>query len=162
MTTARTPPLQVLTAPTRLVLFDPRVTGPLLLAILYHPDRLRSILPSGLHPLIESPRFIKLLKACLGLVLICKLNNKLSELTANNFKRNARFVKSQELVLISGGSSGIGELMAKDFAKVGVKVVVLDLSPPKEPLRKPAPSLHFWSLFPPLTKPSSERVLLPS
>jgi len=131
--------LQVLTVPVRLALFDLRVTGPLLLAILYRPERLRSILPSSLHSLIDSPRFIQLLKVCLGLSLIRKLNNKLSELTANNFKSNARFVKSQELVLISGGSSGIGELMAKDFAKVGVKVVVLDLSPPKKPLRELLP-----------------------
>jgi len=39
-------------------------------------------------------------------------------------------------VLISGGTSGIGKLMAEDFARRGVKVVILDLNPPKAALRK--------------------------
>lgn len=43
-------------------------------------------------------------------------------------------MNSQELVLITGGVSGIGLLMAEDFAKRGVKVVVLDKNLPKEDL----------------------------
>lgn len=54
----------------------------------------------------------------------------------NNWTGKASFVKSQEIVLITGGASGIGELMARGFAAKGVKVVVLDLGPPKEPFRK--------------------------
>jgi len=54
----------------------------------------------------------------------------------NNGKRDARFIKSQELVLVTGGCSGIGELMAKQFAEKGVKVVVLDINAPKAALRK--------------------------
>lgn len=36
--------------------------------------------------------------------------------------------------MISGGTSGIGKLMAEDFARRGVKVVILDLNPPKAAL----------------------------
>jgi all-trans-retinol dehydrogenase (NAD+) len=60
----------------------------------------------------------------------------ISDMALNNWKSPAKLIKSQELVLITGGSSGIGELMAKEFAAKGIKVVVLDLSPPKEPFCK--------------------------
>jgi NAD(P)-dependent dehydrogenase (short-subunit alcohol dehydrogenase family) len=54
----------------------------------------------------------------------------------NNWKPDAKWINSQEIVLITGGSSGIGELMALDFAKRGVKVISLDVNPPKKPQRK--------------------------
>lgn len=95
-----------------------------------------------------SDRFIAALKVFLGLGVLRVVNNKLSEYVVNNWKSNAKFVKSQEIVLISGGCSGIGLLMATEFAKTGTKVVVMDLSPPKSTLRELLPSkiplsLHF-------------------
>jgi len=71
--------------------------------------------------------------AALVLYLVRKVNNKLSESVANNWT-TTNFIKSQELVLITGGSSGIGELMAKEFSKKGVKVVIIDVNPPKADL----------------------------
>jgi all-trans-retinol dehydrogenase (NAD+) len=135
MAPSKTTPLHALTVPFRLAK-SPWVTGPLLLAILYHPEKLQSIVPKSLYPLITSPAFIKTLKIFLGISVVSKLNQKLSQLSFNNWKSDAKFVKSQELVLITGGSSGIGELMARYFAKVGVKVVILDVSPPKGSLGK--------------------------
>lgn len=40
----------------------------------------------------------------------------------------------KEIVLITGGSGGLGELVARKLAKCSVKVVVVDLQPPKTPL----------------------------
>jgi len=152
-------PLRILTAPIRLALFDPRVTAPLLVAILYYPEKLRGFLPANLHPLITSPALIKTLKAFLTLGITRAANSKLSQLVYNNWKSPAKFVKSQELVLISGGCSGIGQLMAQDFAKFGVKVVVLDLNPPKEALRTSL--LPFQEHNQLTNKPSIKRLLLP-
>lgn len=64
------------------------------------------------------------------------INRKLSQLVLNNWKGHAKFVKSQELVLITGASSGIGEIIARDFSSNGVKVVAIDVNPPKNPFRK--------------------------
>jgi all-trans-retinol dehydrogenase (NAD+) len=136
MSASKVSPLRLLTAPVRLALFDPRVTAPLLIAILYYPEKLRSLLTMRLHPLISSPAFIKTLKIALGLGVLRGINNKLSQWVVNNWKSDANFVKSQEIVLVSGGTSGIGKLMAEYFAKQGVKTVVLDINAPREPLRK--------------------------
>jgi len=81
---------------------------------------------------------VRALSVFLGFGIVRKLNSKLSQLTANNWKADAKFVNSQELVLISGGTSGIGQLMARQFAEKGVKVVILDINAPKNSLRKAA------------------------
>lgn len=115
---------------------DPKLTAPLLVAILYYPEKLRSIVPARLFPYLVSNTFIRALKVALGLGIAGTVNTQLSKYYLNNGKGAAKFVKSQELVLISGGSSGIGKLMAEHFARLGVKVVIVDLVPPKETLRE--------------------------
>ena len=136
MAPSKTSPIRFLTAPLRFALFDPRATAVLLVAAVYYPDKLRSILPVYFHAWLSSPGVLRALKIFLGLNLVRGLSNKLSQWGVNNWKSNAKFIKSQELVLITGGASGIGELMAEDFAKRGVKVVVMDLRPPKNPFGK--------------------------
>ncbi|KAI9644554.1 hypothetical protein NHQ30_006575 [Ciborinia camelliae] len=113
--------------------FDPKLTGVLLVALLYYPHKLQSIIPSSIQPYITSPAFLRALKAFLVFGILRGVNHKVSQLVLNNWKGNAKFIKSQELVLITGGSSGIGEMMARDFSSKGVKVVVMDLNPPKNP-----------------------------
>lgn len=113
--------------------FDSKVTGALLVALLYYPHKLRGILPTNIQPHITSPAAVRTLKILFVFGILKRLNNKLSQLVLNNWKGNAKFTKSQELVLITGGSSGMGELVARDFSSQGVKVVVMDLNPPKTP-----------------------------
>ncbi|PQE25533.1 Short-chain dehydrogenase reductase SDR protein [Rutstroemia sp. NJR-2017a BBW] len=113
--------------------FDPKLTGALLVALLYYPERLQSILPARLRSYVISPAFVRALNTLLVFGVLRKVNRKLSQLALNGWKSNARFVKSQEVVLITGGSSGIGEIMARDFSSKGVKVVVMDINPPKNP-----------------------------
>ncbi|KAH7323728.1 hypothetical protein BKA65DRAFT_407336 [Rhexocercosporidium sp. MPI-PUGE-AT-0058] len=141
MASSKLSPVRLLTTPIRFTLFDPRVTAALLIAAIYYPDKLRSILPTYFHSWISSPGFVKALTAFLGLGVVRGLNSKLSQYVSNNWKGSAKFLKSQEVVLITGGSSGIGELMAQDFAKRGVKVVVMDLRPPKNPFPS---GIHFY------------------
>ena len=128
-------PLSILTAPIRLALFDPRVTAPLLVALLYYPEKLQELLPERFHHLISSQAVIRTLSVLLGLGIVRGVNRKLNQWAANNWKKDAKFVKSQELILLSGGTSGIGKLMAEEFARRGVKAVILDLNPPKQALR---------------------------
>jgi hypothetical protein len=128
--------LRLLALPAKLAISDPRVTGALLLAILYYPKTLQSILPSRAYPVVTSPGFIQALKIFLGLGVVRAVNNKLSQYVINNWKSKAKFVESQEIVLVTGGCSGIGLLMAKEFSKLGTRVVIMDISPPKTTLRE--------------------------
>lgn len=137
---AKSTTLKVLAAPIKLALADYRLQLPLLLALLYYPDKLRSIVPERLYPWITSAGFIRALKALLGLNVTRSVNNKLSQYVVNNWKKDAKFINSREIVLITGGSSGIGELIALDFAKRGVKVISLDLNPPKNTRGEAPPS----------------------
>jgi all-trans-retinol dehydrogenase (NAD+) len=128
----RSSTLKVLASPIKLTLADFRLQLPLLLALLYYPERLKSIVPKRLYFWISSARFLQGLKVLLGLNITRFLNDRLSQYVVNNWKKDAKWINSQEVVLITGGSSGIGELVALDFAKRGIKVISLDLNPPKK------------------------------
>lgn len=127
-------PIKLLTAPLRLALLNSKVTASLLIALTYFPEKLRAVLPARLQPWIDSSVLTRILITSLLLNAILKANKKLSEFVANNWT-TTKFVKSQELVLVTGGASGLGELMAKEFSKKGVKVVIIDVNPPKAALR---------------------------
>lgn len=129
-------PKAVLLAPFHGLLRDPKVSGALLFAILWCPEKLRKILPARLYAILTSQAGIRLLQALFGINGLRRVNAKLSEVMLNNWKGAARFTKSQELVLITGGSRGIGKCMALDFAKRGVKVVILDMDPPEATMRE--------------------------
>lgn len=116
-----------------ITLTDARLTAPLLAALMYFPGRLQRLLPPRMRPWVTSPLFLKAVAILLGIDVLRKFNNVLSNYVANN-GRSVKFVKSQELVLITGGASGIGLGMARDFVSRGVKVIILDLNPPKDPL----------------------------
>lgn len=132
--------LKVAAAPVRHGLGDYRVQLPLLLALLYYPEKLKSIIPARLYPWISSAGFLKGLKILLALNVAGALNRTLSRYSVNNWKSDAKFITSQEVVLITGGSSGIGELVAGKFARKGVTIVNLDINPPKAPQRESLPS----------------------
>jgi all-trans-retinol dehydrogenase (NAD+) len=119
---------------TSLLKADPKITGPLLIALLFFPDKIQSIIPIRIAPYLKSPGLIRTLGGIFTLGIARKINAILSFIVLNNWNGSAKFEKSKELVLISGGSGGIGSLIAKNFAGLGVKVVIVDLFPPKEVL----------------------------
>ncbi|OBT97350.2 hypothetical protein VE01_04358 [Pseudogymnoascus verrucosus] len=63
-----------------------------------------------------------------GIIYIC--GKALSRLILNNWTSD-KWDWRREVVLITGGCSGIGEQIARKFAERNIKVVVLDITPPK-------------------------------
>lgn len=114
---------------------DIRITAPLLFATLYCPEVLQRLLPQQLAWITSKP-FIKVLGVLAGLSTVQLANSALSKRVLNNHKSDAKFVKSTEVVLVTGGASGIGALIATRFAGMGVKVAIIDVTEPKESLRK--------------------------
>lgn len=99
--------------------------------------------PKSLQPLaiklvmawINTPRGIRLtLPTILALLSLRKVSGVLSQAVLNNFKSD-KYVWSQEVVLVTGGSGGLGDLLVRKLAAKGIKVISLDVMPPKTPLR---------------------------
>ncbi|KAJ5248604.1 hypothetical protein N7468_000055 [Penicillium chermesinum] len=82
-----------------------------------------------LHPLTQ-----KAAGALLALGLVRSVNNRLTQWTMNNWTSAGRWTPSREIVLVSGGCSGIGKQVVEDLAKIGVQVVILDINEPNFPL----------------------------
>ncbi|KAJ9666415.1 hypothetical protein H2201_003337 [Coniosporium apollinis] len=92
------------------------------------------------------------LKVLIAIGVLYRLNNFLSRRALNNFTRDRSWDWRKEIVVVTGGCSGIGELMVRKFAKNSIKVVALDLNPPKTPF--PAKALFYKT---DVTSPSAIR-----
>jgi hypothetical protein len=88
MTPNKEPRLSVryLLAPLKLLKADPNLTAPLLIARLYFPKKLWSIILARLFHYLTSTGFVRSLKFIIGLGIAGKLNTQLSRFQLNNGK----------------------------------------------------------------------------
>lgn len=102
-------------------------------------QKLVDVLPENIQQRIQS--FVETVpapaQAAAGVIgalgLLYYTNSFLNNRALGNSSR-IRWDWQKEIVLVTGGSSGLGELVARKLAKRSVKVVVVDLQPPKTPL----------------------------
>jgi hypothetical protein len=88
------------------------------------------------RPVITRPIFIKLLGTLLTLGIITNTNKALSSWVLNNWQRSPPWKPEREIVLLTGGCGGIGQVITRDLSRKGVKVLVVDVSEPKSSLRE--------------------------
>ena len=118
---------------------EPLLTGTLLYALTRGPENIRSRLlePFQNNLLAKNgvarlAAFITALKILTGVNVLKRLNQALNSLAWNNWslgRSGAAFKfgpNKEELVIITGGSSGFGYEMVKGFSKLA-RVVVLDI-----------------------------------
>ena len=134
--------LEYLAAPLQKTLLQPILTGALLLSATRSPERAEKALKAVLGDRIKLPILVKTLKLLVGLGVAQKLNSVLNRAVLNNFCRDT-WDWSKEIILITGGSSGFGELMVRQFSKHKIKVVVLDLRPPATPFPD---NVHYYTV----------------
>ncbi|KAL4802611.1 hypothetical protein BDV18DRAFT_147000 [Aspergillus unguis] len=86
-------------------------------------------LPPQAQNVLAHPLAPKVLLAVLTLALLRQTNRALTSWSMNNGQCD-KFDKSREVVLLTGGCSGIGKQMVLDLAKAGVRVVIIDIQEP--------------------------------
>ncbi|OQD80106.1 hypothetical protein PENANT_c039G02475 [Penicillium antarcticum] len=66
----------------------------------------------------------------LALGLTRSVNRFFSKWTLQNWTTNQKWESSRELILLTGGCSGIGKQVMEDLSATGVRVVILDINEP--------------------------------
>lgn len=87
-------------------------------------------LPGPAQELLAKPLTQKALAVLLALGVLRSVNKSLSQWTLNNWTRSERWQPAREIILLTGGCSGIGKQVMEDLAKTGVRVVILDINEP--------------------------------
>jgi all-trans-retinol dehydrogenase (NAD+) len=134
---------------------EPLLTGALLYILTRGPEHIRARLLAPFQGNVLAKNgvqrlatFITVLKVLTGLNVLRRISQGLNSLAWNNWslRRSGAAFKfgpaKEELVIITGGSSGFGYEMVKGFSKVA-RVVVLDVQefPPELARRKLSCSL---------------------
>lgn len=114
---------------------EPLVVGPLLYALQKTPKKTILKLPATLIRVLRSPRTTKTLIVLLALGVLRRTNKTLSQLTLNNWQSTGAWDPKHEVAIVTGGSSGIGEQIVLGLARQGIKVLILDVQPPKSSMR---------------------------
>ena len=138
------PVLNLLTTSVRQVALNPVVTAALLWILTKGPEQLRGHFTSRIAALRDPRRYAQILKAlkwCLVLGTAGVVNKQLNHiaLNAGRFRSDkARWKWNQEVAVITGGCSGIGEVIVKALVSRGIRVAVLDIQqlPPSLQSRK--------------------------
>ncbi|KAF1848472.1 NAD(P)-binding protein [Cucurbitaria berberidis CBS 394.84] len=125
----------------KLTVLNPVITLPLLLAAKYTT--------SGNILSEQHGTAFKCLKKLLGLGLLSSINSWLNDAVTNNWTNDV-YVWSREVVVVTGGSDGIGKIVVRLLAEKGIKVAVLDV---QELTYEAPPSVHFFKCD--LSSPSS-------
>lgn len=99
--------------------------------------------PPPVQTILRSSTTRNLLAAVIAFNLLKTLNRVLSAYVLNNWTAD-KYDWSREIVFLTGGSSGIGQGVARDLASRGIKVIVADIQEPTAPLRM---SSHFSSFL---------------
>lgn len=115
------------------VTLNPVVTASLLWVLTRGPENVRGRLLNAVSSL-QNPKtlanVVKALKVLLAVGVAGSVNGKLNQLALNAWRIKSEKKKwnwNQEIAVVTGGCSGIGELVVKRLINRGLKVAVLDI-----------------------------------
>ena len=91
--------------------------------------------------IVSDPRVkqfgVPVIAAIVGIQTLRYLNQWYSQKALNHYVSNSKWDWKKEIVVVTGGGgSGIGAKIVDLLASKNVRVIVLDISPLKNPLRK--------------------------
>lgn len=95
-----------------------------------------SYLPPTVQNYLSHPLVRKAIGFVAAVQLLRGVNRYLSQRAQNNRVRAQPWNAIRELVLVTGGSSGIGKQIVFDLVKLNVKTIIFDIQEPDFPLRE--------------------------
>ncbi|KIW10140.1 hypothetical protein PV08_11101 [Exophiala spinifera] len=116
------------------ILLHPVVSASLLFASIKRPDATKQLVYAITKSDISLESIRTAFKILLTTVTVFKLNKYLSRLSLNNFVTDRSWDWQKEIVVCTGGSSGIGKHVVDELARRGIQVVILDINPPTKSL----------------------------
>ena len=105
-----------------------------LIAAACRPESMKDILAKMTKDNITLATFKVIAGTLLGIGLLGSTNSYLNYRASNNWTTNDTWDWSREIVVITGGSSGFGEILVRRLAARGIKVVSLDVNGPQSGL----------------------------
>jgi len=115
------------------VALNPFITAGLLWVLTKGPPRLRDQLMSRVAILRDPQRYAQILRAlkwCLAFGVTGVVNRQLNNIALNAGRlrsSKAMWNWNREVAVITGGCSGIGELVVKRLINKGIRVAILDI-----------------------------------
>lgn len=124
-----------LVGPIASAAISPLVTGPLLLLLTTAPPHIQEPVLrqlAKLPPQVTVSRITSVLKWLFAIGLADHFNAWLNSLATNGWSLRSdqhRWIWPTEIAVVTGGCSGIGEVVVNGLVKKGVKVAILDVQP---------------------------------
>ncbi|KAJ5358226.1 hypothetical protein N7541_005384 [Penicillium brevicompactum] len=100
------------------------------MSLLQYTQAALASLPEPAQALLLNPTAQKT-AAGLGAFILARATNRfVSRCALQNWTTNSKWNAAEELVLLTGGTSGIGKQVMLDLSQAGVRVVILDINEP--------------------------------
>ena len=125
------------------VLLQPVVTGALFLASLRAPSRYREIVNLLSKDRINPTYLSRTIVALIAAGVTYRLNNAIARRVLNNWTSDNTWNWDREIVLVTGGCSGIGEVVVRKLSERNIKVAIFDVAEPRSPL---PPRVSFYKV----------------
>ncbi|CAG8144580.1 unnamed protein product [Penicillium olsonii] len=109
---------------------DLTLTSHHIMSLLEYTQTALSALPEPAQALLRNPTAQKTLAGVGAFLLARAANQFLSRCAHQNWTVNSAWKADAELVLLTGGTSGIGKQVMEDLSKQGVRVIILDINEP--------------------------------
>ncbi|CAG8237219.1 unnamed protein product [Penicillium salamii] len=100
------------------------------MSLLEYTQTALSVLPEPAQALLRNPTAQKTIAGVGAFILARAANQFLSRCAHQNWTVNSAWNPQAELILLTGGTSGIGKQVMEDLSKTGVRVVILDINEP--------------------------------
>lgn len=100
------------------------------MSLLQYTQTALASLPEPAQALLRNSTAQKTFAGLGALILARATNRFISQCALQNWTTNSAWNAANELVLLTGGTSGIGKQVMEDLSKSGVRVVILDINEP--------------------------------